>query len=191
MANFVAMRLLGIDGSLTPSVRVLLAAVSGVDHALLEQVRVWPKERNWLHFPWYAAAQGGGAFVMGDRIYAHRKFFTPENHMAFLFLLAHEVGHLRHAEPFGFHTMGRARFVCWAAGHYLRSALRNGRHAHRLARIEQEAERGRWVLSQLISATRTPLAPLLTDEMAMRSWLHQHAALVHDLHRRYPGWPLP
>lgn len=191
MANFAAMRLLGTDGSLAPPVRALLAAVSGVDNTLLYQVRVWPKDRNWLRFPWYAAAQGGGAFVMGDRIYAHRKFFAPDEHRAFLLLLAHEVGHLRHAEPFGFNALGRVRFVVWAAGHYLRSALRHGRHAHRLARIEQEAERGRWVLAQLINGTGISLDLLLADEEGMRSWLHHHATLIRDLHRQYPGWPLP
>ena len=64
MAIFAAMWLLHTDGRLTLPVRLLLAAVSGVDAALLEQVRVWPRERNWLRFPWYTAAKGGGAFVM-------------------------------------------------------------------------------------------------------------------------------
>ncbi|MBX2972178.1 MAG: hypothetical protein KF797_03660 [Flavobacteriales bacterium] len=184
------MRLLGTDGRLTHPARMLLSAASGVDASLLEQVRVYPKERNWLRFPWYPAAQGGGAFVMGGRIYAHRKFFAEQEHATFLFLLAHEVGHLPHAEPFGFHSMGRARFVLWAAGHYLRSALRHGRHAHRLARIEQEAERGRWVLAQLLRRTQEPLSAILSNEERMRSWLQRHEALLRELHRSYPGWPL-
>ena len=147
MAIFAAMRLLEADGRLTEPVRILLGAVSGVEDELLRRVQVLPKHRNWLHFPWYAAAKGGGAFVMGDRIYAHQRFFLDAFTIHFLYLLAHEVGHLPHAARFGHTAFGRMRFVCWATGHYLRSALRNGWHAHRLARIEQEAERGRWVLA--------------------------------------------
>lgn len=192
MVNFVAMRLLGTNGELTPAAQLLLSAVSGVEAALLEVVRVFPKERNWLRFPWYAAAKGGGAFVMGDRIYAHQRFFAPDKAVPFLYLLAHEVGHLPHAAPFGYGSVGKARFVLWAAGHYLRSAIRHGRHAHRLARIEQEADRGRWVLTELMRATATdPPLYHLNDATAMRQWLHAHRELINTLHRKYPGWPLP
>lgn len=192
MANFAAMRLLEADGSLTGAVRLLLGAVSGVPDELLREVRVFPKERNWLRFPWYAAAQGGGAFVMGDRIFAHRRFFEPHAQRAFLFLLAHEVGHLPHAARFGTSTLAKVRFVCWASGHYLRSALKHGRYAHRMARIEQEAERGRWVLAELtrLTAADPPFA-WLNDEQAMNGWLERHALAITELHRRYPGWPLP
>lgn len=189
MANFAAMRLLEVDGRLTTPVRLLLGAVSGVGDHLLDPVRVYPKERNWLRFPWYAAARGGGAFVMGDRIYAHRKFFATSESTSFLLLLAHEVGHLPHAEPFGSSNAGKARFVLWAAGHYLRSAIRHGRQAHRYARIEQEAERGRWVLGALIKATaQAPLFAHLDDPERMREWLHRNRALITALHTGYPGW---
>lgn len=191
MANFAAMRLLEADGRLTGAVRLLLGAVSGVPDGLLREVRVFPKERNWLRFPWYAASQGGGAFVMGDRIFAHRRFFDPHAHRAFLFLLAHEAGHLPHAARFGTNSLAKARFVCWAAGHYLRSGLKHGRHAHRMARIEQEAERGRWVLAELTRLTASdPPFTLLSDEQAMTAWLERHARTIAELHRRYPGWPL-
>jgi hypothetical protein len=192
MANFAAMRLLEADGRLTGGVRLLLGAVSGVPDGLLHAVRVFPKERNWLRFPWYAAAQGGGAFVMGDRIFAHQRFFEPGAYRAFLFLLAHEVGHLPHAARFGASSTAKARFVCWAAGHYLRSALAHGRHAHRLARTEQEAERGRWVLAELTRLTPAePPFTLLSDEQAMQAWIQRHEHTIAELHRRYPGWPLP
>lgn len=192
MANFAAMRLLEVDGRLTQPVRLLLGAVSGVDATLLDTVHVFPKERNWLRFPWYVAAKGGGAFVMGDRIFAHRRFFRDEHAVSFLYLLAHEVGHLPHAEPFGSTPLGKARFVLWAAGHYVRSGLKNGRHAHRLARIEQEAERGRWVLVELFKATAAdPPLRHIGDKEAMRRWLERNASTIIDLHRAYPGWQLP
>lgn len=191
MVKLAAVEILDAHGRLTEAAALLLAAVSGVPEPLVRSARVLPKERNWLHFPWYAAAKGGGAFVLSDRIYAHARFFRPENTQAFLHLLAHEVGHLRHAEPFGSTGVGRARFVCWAAGHYLRSALHHGKHAHRLARIEQEAERGRWVLREAIRnlPNDSPLNHLhsATD---MRGWLQRHADELAALHRSYPGWPL-
>lgn len=192
MANFAAMRLLNESERFTEPVGLLLAVVSGVPLALIASARVLPKERNWLRFPWYPAAQGGGAFVMVDRIYAHRRFFVPEQSRAFLLLLAHEVGHLAHAEPFGTTPLGRLRFVCWAGGHYVRSVLRHGRQAHRLARIEQEAERGRWVLGQAMARLPkdTPLSHL-DDTAAMQAWIQRNAGLIATLHRAYPGWPLP
>ena len=188
MANFVAMWL-EKDGRLTRPTQKLLGAVSGVRAPLLASVRVFPKDHNWLHFPWYAAAKGGGAFVMGERISAHRHFFLPEHSPGFLFLLAHEVGHLPHAERFGASGLGRSRFVCWAAGHYLRSALLHGKHAHRLARIEQEAERGRWVLRELVQATqKDSVFAHMQDEAALSEWLQRHTALIASLHKAYKGW---
>lgn len=181
--------LLENDGRLTEPVRLLLGAVSGVPDALLRSARVYPKEQNWLRFPWYAAAKGGGAFVMGDRIYAHRRFFRPENAQALLHLLAHEVGHLLHAQRFGATAWGRTRFVCWAAGHYFRSGLLHGRNAHRLARIEQEAERGRWVLRELSKRTGSdPLGPCLADAVAMRAWVSRNMDHIDVLQARYAGW---
>lgn len=189
MVIFAAMRLLEDDGRLTEAARLLLGAVSGVPDELLGRARVSPRERNWLRFPWYPAAQGGGAFVMGDRIFAHERFFRAENTMDFIYLLAHEVGHLKHAERFGGSAWGRTRFVCWAAGHYMRSGLRNGRNAHRLARIEQEAERGRWVLREVGKRLgNDPFAPCLNDAEAMKAWLQRNNKSIKDLYREYPGW---
>jgi hypothetical protein len=191
MAKFAAVELLDANGGPTEATGLLLAAVSGVPVPMVRHVRVLPKERNWLRFPWYAAAKGGGAFLLGHRIYAHQRFFRPQHAHAFLLLLAHEVGHLPHAERFGNTAFGRLRFVCWAAGHYLRSAVRNGRQAHRMARIEQEAERGRWVLRELIKATPgDPPLPHLRSAADMHGWLQRHAAQLASLHGRYPGWTL-
>lgn len=189
MAKFAAVELLDAQGSLLAPTRLLLAAVSSVPTHLVATVRVLPKERNWLRFPWYSAAQGGGAFLLGDRIYADRWFFTSTHAVPFLFLLAHEVGHLRHAERFGRTGLGRARFVTWAAGHYLRSAIMHGQHAHRLSRIEQEAERGRWVLRELLQRSASdPLLAHLDDEAGMQRWLTRNAGLLARLHGDYPGW---
>lgn len=191
MANFAAMRLLEGDGRFTEPVRMLLCAVSAVPDALMEQAKVLPKRRNWLRFPWYAAAKGGGAFVMGDRIYANHHFFEPQRHMRFLLLLAHEVGHFPHAAVFGTSGWGKARFIGWAAVHYLRSGLVHGRRAHQLARIEQEAERGRWVLGELIKASPAdPPWDHLADAKEMKKWLEARAPLLAELHHAYPGWPV-
>jgi len=40
----------------------------------------------------------------------------------------------------------------------------------------------------------TPAEPpfnLLSDEHAMQAWLKRHEHTIAELHRRYPGWPLP
>lgn len=183
------MRLLEADGRFSGPTRLLLAAVSGVPQALLAVVRVRSKDHNWLRFPWYSEAKGGGAFVLGDRIFVHPRLLQQGERRACLLLLAHEVGHLPHAAHFGFGGLGRTRFVLWAAGQYLGSALRHGRHAHREAQMEQEAERGRWVLTALLRATTNDPPFLALEEVAaMLTWLHRHASLIEDLHRRYPGW---
>lgn len=190
--NFAAMRLLETDGRMTDPARQLLSAVARVSEALLRDVRILPRDRNWLRFPWYRGSKGGGAFVMGDRIYLHRSLLEDRRSHDLLDLLAHEVGHLAHAERFDPTTaVGRARFVLWAAGHYLRSALTHGRHAYQLARIEQEAERGRWVLRELIKTVGIPtLTQVMNGPERMRSFLADHAARISDLHQRYPGWPV-
>lgn len=186
------MRLLEDDGRLGVPARLLLGAVARVPDALLHAARVLPRERNWLRFPWYRGSKGGGAFVMGDRIHVHRCLLEQQRSMDLLRLLAHEVGHLPHAARFGPGTAtGRARFVIWTAGHYLRSALTNGRHAYQLSRIEQEAERGRWVLRELIrSVGSAAVQGAMHHPDGMQAFLVEQEALLSDLHRRYPGWPV-
>lgn len=183
------MRLLESDGHLTGSARLLLGAVSGVPDSLLARARVLPKHHNWLHFPWFHDRGGGGAFVMGDRIYASRHFFGKAHSTAFLLLLAHEVGHLPQAARFGNSAIGKTLFICWAAGHYLRSAVRHGRHAYRRSRIEQEAERGRWVLRELaVTMAGDPPVEHLGHAESMERWLGKHRKAIAALHAAYPGW---
>lgn len=173
--------------------RLLLHAVSGVPMRLLEQARVLPRSANWLHFPWYAASKGGGAFVLGQRIYVSRERLDGPP-LKLLLLLAHEVGHLPQAERFGWSAWGRTRFVVWAASQYLVSFVRHGRNAHRKASLEQEAQRGRWVLAELLRDSGDPKDhPVLeiiqrNDPVAMRAWLSAQAGAVAELHRVYAGW---
>lgn len=185
------MRILEKDGVLTGPAQLLLAAVAQAPPALLAAVRVLPRRFNWLGFPWYRRRHGGGAFVLVDRIYASGNFFDGDGtgSLALLHLLAHEVGHLRHAAPFAGSPMGKLRFVGWAAGHYARSYARHGRTGYRKARIEQEAERGRWVLRQLIRSEGIhALTGALKDEVRMRAWLERNAPLLDRLHGAYRGW---
>jgi len=186
-----AMRILEEDGHLTPATQLLLGAVSKVPLPLLDAVQVFDRKENWLHFPWYSKRSGGGAFVMGVRIYASTVLLRDQNDSptSFLLLLAHEVGHLPHAARFGSNGSGRATFIVWAMGHYMISYLRHGRHGHRKARIEQEAERGRWVLRNLIASTNSdPLLAVLENEGNMSTWLVRHESTIDRLHRDYPGW---
>lgn len=179
------------NGRLTPAAQVVLAAVSRVPRSLIRPVRVLPQGMNWLHFPWHSRRSGGGAFVMGDRIYASTHFFEPARRsgLPFLQLLAHEVGHLPHAARFGSHAVGRGRFVVWAMGHYAVSYARHGKEGHRNARIEQEAERGRWVLRKALERTpNDPISMAMLNGTSATAWIERHATLIAQLHRDYPGW---
>lgn len=185
------MHLLEPNGHLTLPVRMLLRAVSQAPEDLLRSMRVLPRRRNWMGFPWYKTRKGGGAFVMGDRIYVSGHFLDPrqDHTLAFLLLLAHEVGHLVHAARFGPGAMGRARFVLWAIGHYALSFIRHGGQGYRRARIEQEAERGRWVLRRMLDLTTTdPVLAQLDSPTGMTAWIHRHGAQIGELHLTYPGW---
>lgn len=182
-------------GHLRPATTLLLHSVSKVPLPLLQACRVYPTRRNWLHFPWYSQRSGGGAVAIVDRIYASGRYFgdSPQDG-TFLLLLAHEVGHLLHAKDYPMTAWGRTRFVLWTSGHYLRSLLRNGTDWHRNARIEQEAERGRWVLRRLFlhSGPRGSdqlLEHIRTDDAnAVQQWLLPYMDLIDRLHRDYPGW---
>lgn len=185
------MRILENDGAMTGAAQLLLAEVAQTPPVLLATVRVLPRRFNWLGFPWYRRRHGGGAFVLVDRIYASGNFFDGEGtgSLTFLHLLAHEVGHLKHAEPFVGSILGKLRFVGWAAGHYARSYAQHGRAGYRKSRIEQEAERGRWVLRQLIRSEGIhALIEAMQDELRMRAWLEKNAPLLHQLHGAYRGW---
>jgi len=180
---------------LTPATVRLLHAVSKVPIRLLVECKVYPARRNWLLFPWYTQRSGGGAIAVVDRIHASNRFFDRNSSdTAFLLLLAHEVGHLLHAEHYPASGLGRTRFVLWATGHYARSFMRNGKQWHRGSRIEQEAERGRWVLRQLLATSGSAAVRVLLDHVhanntvAVSDWLAQNATLIERLHANYPGW---
>lgn len=180
---------------LRPATALLLHSVSKVPLPLLQACRIYPTRRNWLRFPWYSQRSGGGAVAIVDRIFASGRFFSSSvQDSAFLLLLAHEVGHLLHAKDYPKTPWGRTRFVLWTSGHYLRSLVRNGTGWHRKARIEQEAERGRWVLRQLLSHSGTQgsgqlLEHVRTDDAnAVQQWLLQYTDFIDQLHRDYTGW---
>ena len=186
------------DRSLSAPLLELLHSVSGVDRHLLERARIYPHTANWLHFPWYPNSRGG-AFVLGHRIYLKKRSQAgallakgPE-HIAALILLAHEVGHLPQADRFGMSGFGKARFICWAAWQYTRSALRNGPiNAHDDAPLEREADEGRWVLEKLLETVANAeheqeLSNLLAleDPNAMINWLGDHNTLIARLRTTY------
>lgn len=180
---------------LTPATVRLLHAVSRVPIRLLVACKVYPAQRNWFRFPWYSQRSGGGAIAVVDRIHASSRFFAAgSNDTGFLLLLAHEVGHLLHAQHYPPTSIGRTRFVLWATGHYARSFVRNGNQWHRKARIEQEAERGRWVLRQLLASSGAGGAKDLLEHIhrnntnAVGDWLAQRSTVIDRLHAEYPGW---
>ncbi len=195
------MSILDQSGHLTPACRLLLGAVSRLPDRSLRDPVVMHRKGNWLYFPWYLERKGGGAFVLGKRIYVSGNFFDAhgqlrvdrERHQALL-LLAHEVGHLQHAALFPFTVLGKTRFILWALGIYCHSYIRHGSNGYRRSWIEQEAERGRWVLRELIAAItdaeKTSLFDALSNnrEEEMRTWLEVHGELLDRLHNSYPGW---
>ncbi|HMC96025.1 MAG TPA: hypothetical protein VKG92_00085 [Flavobacteriales bacterium] len=175
------------DHHFNASTVVLLSAISGLPEELLIRVRIRARRHNWLHAPWYAASEGGGAMVIGDRIYvapAHepdRIANDPGRLLRWTLLMAHEVMHVRQALRFGYNAWGRSRFVTWAFMNYTSSFLHHGRNAHAKAAFEVEAEQGRRRLRALMNATggcspQHQLVGLLLndDPSAMRRWLAIH-----------------
>ncbi|MBK6549541.1 MAG: hypothetical protein IPG11_03880 [Flavobacteriales bacterium] len=180
------MRTLDTEHRITPTIALLLAAVSGVPLVAIQRATIVPSATHWLRLPWYRRA-GGGAMVLGERIHVSTAALTDERDPSrLLFLLAHEVGHLPHAARFGKDRIGRLHFFLWAAGHYARSSLRYGAEGYRLSRIEQEADHGRWVLRELLRRTGTSPETLPTDPMMMSAWIEDHAHELAELHSAYP-----
>lgn len=192
-----------VDGTshLNSATKLLLAAVSRVPEHLLKDFKVLPQKDNLLRFPWYGKNGGGGAFVLGRSAYLSGHFFVGNNSeddlkvdLSTLLLIAHEVGHLPHSARFTDNRVGQVRFLFWAAWTYVLSFLRNGAAWHRKAWIEQEAERGRWILRQLIEPTRATvgkdlLDPLRTNDVAtVETWLTDRKGKIEALHAAYPGW---
>ena len=169
----------------------LLASVTAVPETLLQRVRVFHRRHNWLSAPWYVASKGGGGLTLGDRIYvtpAHAPLLLGADQYRWwrwLLLMAHEVGHVRQAQHFGFDSWGRTRFALWASLKYVESFLRNGRYAHDRAPFEVDAEKGRRALALLMELTGGCTADhpvvamaLCNDHTGMHRWLEEQAAAV-------------
>ena len=145
------------DTHLTPLARLSLHTVTGVPMHLLDDVRVKPASANWLRVPWYRYRRGG-AMTVGRTIWFTRKRFDAEGYgdgsllatWNWLQHLAHEVGHLPQAERFGFGLIGKARYVLAFTKQYGGRAATMKSDVHDGARLEIEADRGRWALRQLV-----------------------------------------
>jgi len=184
------------DGRLSPSAREVLHAMTGVPVPLLDGARIRHARDNWIRAPWYRYHRGG-AITMGRTIWFTRKWFeaggygdgSPLATWNWLLHLAHEAGHLPQAERFGLHLFGKARYVLAFAAQYGTRALLLRRAVHDGAPLEIEADRGRWVLSQLMG--REPLAHRLVhalhagDADTVHEQCHQLAPRIADLSRRY------
>lgn len=179
------------DDRFNEATLTLLAAVTGVREDLLRHVRIRHRRHNWLRAPWYPASEGGGGLTIGDRIHV-----TPTHDPAMLgkdeerwfrwvLLMAHEVGHVRQAERFGFSNWGRVRFVLWAAKNYLVSFFRNGTKAHAKAPFELDADSGKrqlrlWLeLGGGCRADNPVVAWLIAnDAPAVKRWIASTGSLV-------------
>lgn len=145
------------DTHLTPLTRLALHTVTGVPMHLLDDVRVKPASANWLRVPWYRYHRGG-AMTVGRTIWFTRKWFAAEGYgdgslqatWNWLQHLAHEVGHLPQAERFGFGLIGKARYVLAFTKQYGGRAATMKSDVHDGARLEIEADKGRWALRQLV-----------------------------------------
>ena len=179
---------------------LLLAATTVLSDDRLRQVQVAHRRHNWLHAPWYPASQGGGALTLGNRIYVtgtHDPEAIGEDPMRWLnwvLLMAHEVGHVRQADGFGYSIVARMRFVLWASSKYIASFTRNGLAAHAKAPFELEAERGRQRLRYVLDSTGgcTPQHPVIrllvtNDHGTMGTWLAANNAQIAQAYERVPS----
>ena len=195
--------LLTDDGCLTPVAVDLLAALAAVDRELLVRARVKRTGGDVLWFPWYRRRRGGGAFVVGRTIRFTPNWYAATGYgrisfgdrsrrstLRWLMHLAHEVGHLPQAERFGQHALGRLRYLLAFAGQYGSRALMGRWPVHDGAPLEQEADRGRWVLRELLVQDRRKGLLLVKavqagDRDAVLGWLRQATPLIGQLQTRY------
>ena len=195
--------LLTDDGCLTPVAVDLLAALAAVDRELLVRARVKRTGGDVLWFPWYRRRRGGGAFVVGRTIrftpnwyaatgYGRSSFgdHSRRSTLRWLMHLAHEVGHLPQAERFGQHALGRLRYLLAFAGQYGSRALLGRWPVHEGAPLEREADRGRWVLRELLVRDRRKGLLLVKavqtgDDAFISHWLQDHASPLTTLHAHY------
>lgn len=168
---------------------LLLSAATGVEADLLTRVRIRHRRHNWLRAPWYAASAGGGAMTIGHIIHVtaqHDPAVLGQDQtrwLNWLLLMAHEAGHVRQAQRFGFTAWGRTRFTLWAARNYITSFLHHGRKAYDRASFEIEAEQGRLRLRAWLNATGgcAPDHPVVgyamrNESEAMRAWIRANPA---------------
>ncbi|MFT3885761.1 MAG: hypothetical protein QM724_10115 [Flavobacteriales bacterium] len=184
------------DGRLTEATVIALHAVSGVRMDLLRAARVRPAARNRLHAPWYGRKRGG-ALTLGRTIYFTQRYFDLQDladggitsTWAWLTLLAHEVGHLPQAERFGYNAWGITRYIAAFTGQYGARALTFRSRVHDGAALEIEADKGRWVLRQVVTGAPKDhplvLAVHNNDKEATQSWVAMHAEYLEDLCWRY------
>ena len=195
--------LLTDDGCLTPVAVDLLAALAAVDRELLVRARVKRTGGDVLWFPWYRRRRGGGAFVVGRTIRFTPNWYAATGYgrssfgdrsrrstLRWLMHLAHEVGHLPQAERFGQHALGRLRYLLAFAGQYGSRALLGRWPVHDGAPLEREADRGRWVLRELLVQDRRKGLLLVKavqagDRDAVLGWLRQSTPLIGQLQTRY------
>ena len=195
--------LLTDDGCLTPVAVDLLAALAAVDRELLVRARVKRTGGDVLWFPWYRRRRGGGAFVVGRTIRFTPNWYAASGYgrssfgdrsrrstLRWLMHLAHEVGHLPQAERFGQHALGRLRYLLAFAGQYGSRALLGRWPVHDGAPLEREADRGRWVLRELLVQDRRKGLLLVKavqagDRDAVLGWLRQATPLIGQLQTRY------
>ena len=195
--------LLTDDGCLTPVAVDLLAALAAVDRELLVRARVKRTGGDVLWFPWYRRRRGGGAFVVGRTIRFTPNWYAATGYgrssfgdrsrrstLRWLMHLAHEVGHLPQAERFGQHALGRLRYLLAFAGQYGSRALLGRWPVHDGAPLEREADRGRWVLRELLVQDRRKGLLLVKavqagDRNAVLGWLRQATPLIGQLQTRY------
>ena len=195
--------LLTDDGCLTPVAVDLLAALAAVDRELLVRARVMRTGADVLWFPWYRRRRGGGAFVVGRTIRFTPNWYAASGYgrssfgdrsrrstLRWLMHLAHEVGHLPQAERFGQQALGRLRYLLAFAGQYGSRALLGRWPVHDGAPLEREADRGRWVLRELLVQDRRKGLLLVKavqagDRDAVLGWLRQATPLIGQLQTRY------
>ena len=195
--------LLTDDGRLTPMAVDLLAALAAVDRDLLLRARVKRTGGEVLWFPWYRRRRGGGAFVVGRTIRFTPNWYAATGYgrssfgdrsrrstLRWLMHLAHEVGHLPQAERFGQQALGRLRYLLAFAGQYGSRALLGRWPVHDGAPLEREADRGRWVLRELLVQDRRKGLLLVKavqagDRDAVLGWLRQATPLIGQLQTRY------
>jgi hypothetical protein len=167
--------MLGASGKLDRRTVVLLSAITAVPERTIAAAVVLPNRRNWLRAPWFLRAKGGGAMVIGRRIYFTMRWFDPNkaDDVSVLRLLSHEVGHLVQAERFGLGAWGRCRYVAWFAAQYGQNLLRGEPRVHAAAKGEREAELGRWVLDRW-------LADSARSKFALAAWRNGDLAALKE-----------